>query len=109
MGISKTDHFTSRQNTLAQQFKALSHPARIAIVEYLRRVNSCICSDLVEEIPLAQSTVSLHLRELKNAGIIKGSIEGNSLCYCLNEAVLNELREYISDILNKISGKTECC
>ncbi|GCD80716.1 ArsR/SmtB family transcription factor [Schleiferia thermophila] len=109
MGISKTDCFTDRQNALAQQFKALSHPARIAIVEHILRVNSCICSDLVEEIPLAQSTVSLHLRELKNAGIIKGSIEGNSLCYCLNEAVLNELREYISDILNKISGKTECC
>lgn len=112
MGISKTDCFTDRQNTLAQQFKALSHPARIAIVEHLLKVETCICSDIVEELPLAQSTVSLHLKELKNAGIIKGSIEGNSMCYCLNKTVLKKLYEYISYILenlDKIERRNDCC
>ena len=81
MGATKTDHFTDQQNQIAIIAKALGHPARIAIIEYLLKVNACICSDIVEELPLAQPTVSQHLKELKNAGLIKGSIEGNTICY----------------------------
>jgi DNA-binding transcriptional ArsR family regulator len=84
MGISKTSGFTASQNHLAQLFKALGHPARVAIVEHLLKINSCICGDLVQELPLAQATISQHLKELKAANIIQGSIEGNTLCYCLN-------------------------
>ena len=87
MGATKTDHFTEQQNTIATVAKALGHPARIAIIEYLVKVNSCITGDIVNELPLAQPTVSQHLKELKNAGLIKGSIEGNSVCYCIDEKV----------------------
>ena len=81
MGASKTEGFTEKQNELATLFKALSHPARVAIIEYLLSVDTCICGDIVNELPLAQPTVSQHLKELKNAGIIKGSIEGTAICY----------------------------
>ena len=84
MGISKTTGFSDSQNELAVLFKALSHPARIAIIEYLLTVDTCICGDIVNELPLAQPTISQHLKELKNANIIKGTIEGKSICYCLN-------------------------
>ncbi|MFZ4797514.1 MAG: ArsR/SmtB family transcription factor, partial [Bacteroidia bacterium] len=88
MGASKTDHFTEKQNQLAAIAKALGHPARVAIIEYLLSVDSCICGDIVNVMPLAQPTVSQHLKELKNAGIIKGNIEGNAICYCINEETL---------------------
>ncbi|MBL7897237.1 MAG: winged helix-turn-helix transcriptional regulator, partial [Crocinitomicaceae bacterium] len=76
MGASKTENFTDKQNQIAQIAKAMGHPARIAIIEYLLKAESCICGDIVNELPLAQPTVSQHLKELKNAGIIQGSIEG---------------------------------
>ncbi|MET3022430.1 ArsR/SmtB family transcription factor, partial [Flavobacterium hydatis] len=85
MGATKTDFFTDNQNELAILAKALGHPARIAIIEYLLKVNACICGDIVNELPLSQPTVSQHLKELKNAGLIKGNIEGNAICYCINE------------------------
>src|SRR5690606_30467369 len=85
MGATKTDHFTDQQNQIATIAKALGHPARIAIIEYLMKVNTCICGDIVNELPLAQPTVSQHLKELKNAGLIKGNIEGNAICYCIDE------------------------
>ncbi len=78
MGATKTDHFTDRQNQIATLAKALGHPARIAIIEYLLKRKDCICGDIVNELPLAQATVSQHLKELKNAGIIKGNIDGNA-------------------------------
>ena len=84
MGATKTEHFTDRQNELATLAKALGHPARIAILDYLLKVNTCICGDIVNELPLAQPTISQHLKELKNAGLIKGDIEGNSICYCID-------------------------
>ena len=83
MGASKTEHFTAEQNQLATLAKALGHPARVAILEYLLKVNKCICGDIVNELPLAQPTVSQHLKELKLAGLIKGNVEGNSICYCI--------------------------
>ena len=110
MGITKTAHFTKAQNEMAMIAKALGHPARIAIVEYLLQVNACICGDIVNELPLAQATVSQHLKELKNAGIIKGNIEGNAICYCLDEKTMERLQGYIGDITFRLSEKkTQCC
>jgi DNA-binding transcriptional ArsR family regulator len=81
MGITKTNSFTVNQNELAILAKALGHPARIAIIEYLLKVNTCICGDIVNELPLAQPTISQHLKELKNARLIKGKIDGSTICY----------------------------
>ncbi|WP_204307705.1 ArsR/SmtB family transcription factor, partial [Klebsiella pneumoniae] len=81
MGATKAAFFTDKQNSIANMAKALGHPARIAIIEYLVKVNACICGDIVNELPLAQPTISQHLKELKQAGLIKGTIEGNSVCY----------------------------
>ena len=92
MGATKTDHFTDKQNSIAMLAKALGHPARIAILEYLIKVDTCICGDIVNELPLAQPTVSQHLKELKNAGLIKGEIEGNSICYCVEEKALKKIQ-----------------
>ena len=110
MGISKSAHFNEQQNSLANIAKALGHPARIAIVEYLLNQKECICGDIVSELPLAQATVSQHLKELKSAGIIKGSIEGNSICYCLNEEMIVEFSSFLSNITSVLSHqKNQCC
>ena len=84
MGATKTEHFTNRQNELAALAKALGHPARIAIVEFLLKQNTCIVNDIVDELPLAQPTISQHLKELKAVGLIKGSIDGPRVCYCID-------------------------
>ena len=107
MGASKTDSFSDNQNELATLFKALSHPARVAIIEYLLTVDTCICGDIVNELPLAQPTVSQHLKELKNAGIIKGSIDGTAICYCINEETLKKFELYFSAITTQLKNK--CC
>ena len=107
MGASKSDFFSEEQNELATLFKALSHPARVAIIEYLLKVDTCICGDIVNELPLAQPTVSQHLKELKNAGIIKGSIEGTAICYCLNPETLQKFENYFSQIKKQLQSK--CC
>ena len=110
MGISKSAHFNEQQNSLANIAKALGHPARIAIVEYLLNQKECICGDIVSELPLAQATISQHLKELKIAGIIKGSIEGNSICYCLNEEMIVEFSSFLSNITSVLSHqKNQCC
>ena len=108
MGATKTEHFTDKQNQIATIAKALGHPARIAIIEYSMQVNECICGDIVNELPLAQPTVSQHLKELKNAGIIKGNIEGNSICYCIDEKTIEILNIYFSKIVETVS-KAKCC
>jgi predicted transcriptional regulator len=106
MGITKTDLFTENQNDIATLAKAIAHPARVAIIEYLLKVNACICNDIVNELPLAQPTISQHLKELKNAGIIKGNIEGNAICYCINEKTFSK----IQGLFNKPSEiKNTCC
>ena len=110
MGATKTEGFTAKQNELAILAKALGNPARIAIMEYLIKVDSCICGDIVNELPLAQPTVSQHLKELKNAGLIKGTIEGTAICYCIDEKGLEKIKgffEHISEHLNK--RKNDCC
>lgn len=109
MGATKTEHYTKRQNEIALIAKALGHPARIAIMEYLLKVNSCICGDIVNELPLAQPTISQHLKELKSAGLIKGSIEGNAVCYCINDSTLAKIKSYFETMANKLTEKNNCC
>jgi DNA-binding transcriptional ArsR family regulator len=107
MGASKAEFFTAGQNELASLFKAMSHPARVAIIEYLLKVDTCICGDIVNELPLAQPTVSQHLKELKNAGLIKGSIEGTAICYCLNPIMMKKIEDYFFSISKQLKNK--CC
>ena len=109
MGATKTEHFTDKQNSIAILTKALGHPARIAIMEYLIKVDACICGDIVNELPLAQPTISQHLKELKNAGLIKGNIEGNSICYCVDEKAISKLQNYFASISTKLERKNNCC
>ena len=110
MGITKTDHFTAKQNELAILAKAIGHPARIAILEYLMKVDTCICGDIVNEMPLAQPTVSQHLKELKNAGLIKGNIEGNAICYCINEEGFEKIKSFFQQVENYTKNKkNDCC
>lgn len=110
MGLTKTQHFTTQQNELANINKALGHPARIAIIDYLLKVDTCICGDIVNELPLAQPTVSQHLKELKNAGIIKGTIEGTAICYCIDEKAIETLKQYFDTILLSLEKKKiQCC
>jgi DNA-binding transcriptional ArsR family regulator len=110
MGISKTDYFSEAQNALATLAKAFGHPARVAIIEHLLKVKSCICGDLVNELPLAQPTISQHLKELKNAGFIKGSIEGNSICYCIDEQAIAKLQNYFANLAAQVAAQNnQCC
>ncbi len=110
MGATKTESFTDYQNELAVLTKALGHPARIAIIEYIIKVNSCICGDIVNELPLAQPTVSQHLKELKSAGLIKGSVEGSAICYCIDEKGFEKVKDFFKIIYNHIEKKkTDCC
>jgi DNA-binding transcriptional ArsR family regulator len=106
MGLSKKEEFSVRHNKVADLAKALGHPARIAILEFLANSNTCMCGDIVEELPLSQSTVSQHLRELKNAGLIKGDIDGTKVCYCINEEKWNEAKDLLSQFLIDIK---KCC
>ena len=104
---TKSQIFTEEQNELAKFAKVLGHPARIAILEYITKQNSCICNDLVQEIGLAQATISQHLRELKNIGIIQGTIEGTSVCYCINSEKWNEMQQKLAALFTNISSN--CC
>jgi DNA-binding transcriptional ArsR family regulator len=89
--------------------KALGHPARIAIMEHLISVDSCICGDIVNVLPLAQPTVSQHLKELKNAGLIKGSIEGTAICYCVDKDAIAELQSYFANTTLQLENKEKSC
>lgn len=109
MGTTKTDLFTVEQNEMAVLLKAIAHPARIAILEYLIKVDACICGDIVNELPLAQPTISQHLKELKNAGLIKGSIEGTSICYCVDKTGIDRIRSYFSGVSTQLEGSTDKC
>lgn len=106
MGITKTSLFTENQNEIASLAKAIAHPARVAIIEYLLKVNACICNDIVNELPLAQPTISQHLKELKNAGIIKGNIEGNAICYCIDHNNFNKIKGLFGTIE---TAENTCC
>lgn len=108
MGTTKSDEFTVKDNRIAKYAKALSHPARVAILKLLVQKQACICGDIVDELPLSQSTVSQHLKELKEAGLIQGNIEGTSVCYCIDEKEWNAAHNYILDLFKSYQpGK--CC
>ena len=108
MGLTKTEEFTRAQNDLAMLTKALGHPARIAILQFLIKTKSCVCGDIVDELPLSQSTVSQHLSELKKAGLIKGDIEGPSVCYCIDEKAWTKAKKVISDLFEGYD-EPNCC
>ena len=111
MGITRTDLFTDEQNEIALLAKCFAHPARVAILEYLLQKNQCVNSTLVSELGLAQATISQHLKELKNTGIIQGTIEGNSMNYCINPETWKKLKEKFNNIFDQhISCEgNECC
>ena len=109
MGATKTDLFTKKQNEIAAMAKAIAHPARIAILQELLKANSCICGDLVEELGLAQATISQHLKELKNVGLIQGTVEGTSVCYCINAKVWLQYRQLFSELFKDIPTNQNCC
>jgi DNA-binding transcriptional ArsR family regulator len=109
MGITKSEIFSLRQNRLARMLKALAHPARIAILEHLLRTESCITADIVGELGLAQATVSQHLRELRELGIIKGCVEGTSVCYCIDHRVWQQVRKELGNFLDLGAGPGKCC
>jgi len=110
MGISKTNLFTDKQNEFAQLAKVFGHPARLAILDYLLRSNSCICGDLVTELGLAQATISQHLKELKKLEIIKGNIEGSAVCYCINEKRWQEVEKLFLEFFSRYPiNQDNCC
>lgn len=109
MGITKTAIFNEQQNRLAVRLKALAHPARIAILQHIIKQRACICNDLVQELGLAQATISQHLRELKNMGIIKGNIEGTSVCYCIDEAVWESVKAELQAFFAQDVTVEKCC
>ena len=108
MGSTKTEIFTEKQNRLASMMKALGHPARIAIIQQLIKANTCICGDLVDKLGLAQATISQHLNELKTAGLIKGTIEGTSVCYCINEKTWKQYRKELDSFFGNSVSKAAC-
>ncbi|MBN3581044.1 winged helix-turn-helix transcriptional regulator [Algoriphagus aestuarii] len=111
MGVTKTDLFSDVQNEIAVAAKAFAHPARVAIIQYLLKSNACINGDLVQELGLAQATISQHLRELKEIGIIQGTIEGSRVSYCINPIRWEEIKSQFNGIFNqfKVPESGNCC
>ncbi|TBW28532.1 helix-turn-helix transcriptional regulator [Gramella sp. KN1008] len=111
MGITKTDLFTKEQNQLATLAKAFAHPARVAIIQYLLESNKCINNDLVNELGLAQSTISQHLKELKNADLIQGNIEGVSMSYCINPKKWESVQKLFNGMFDRLADcdPGNCC
>src|SRR6187551_2935011 len=105
MGTTKTEEFTIKDNKIASYAKALAHPARVAILNLLIKRQACVCGDIVDELPLSQSTVSQHLKELKEAGLIKGDIDGAKVCYCIDgkewEIAKTQLTSFFTSFVNK--------
>lgn len=108
MGVTKSDNYTTKQNKLANVLKALAHPARIAIVQQLIKSEHCICTDFVNEVGLAQATISQHLNELKQVGLIKGCIEGNSVSYCIDQKVWNQVKKEFDAFFNAYEPNQHC-
>jgi DNA-binding transcriptional ArsR family regulator len=110
MGLAKTEIFTDEQNELALFAKAFGHPARVAILEHLFKLNACVCGDLVSEIGLAQATISQHLKELKHLGLIKGNVEGTSVCYCIHLENWTNMKITMFQFLNQdLKVMKSCC
>jgi predicted transcriptional regulator len=109
MGLTKSTLFKKRQNRMATLAKAFDHPARVAILEYILANDTCICNDLVGELPLSQSTITQHLKELKQVGIIKGEVEGPKVNYCIDENVWEEAKDIFINMFSKYIKKNDCC
>ena len=109
MGTAKTEIFSAHQNEIARFAKAFGHPARVAIVQHLFKMNSCICGDLVLEIGLAQATISQHLKELKSLGLIQGTIEGTKVCYCIDAKHWAKMKTVISEFIEQDLNINQCC
>ncbi len=110
MGLAKTEIFTDAQNQIAIFAKVFGHPARVAILEHLFKMNTCVCGDLVLEIGLAQPTISQHLKELKLLGLIQGTIEGTSVCYCIHLENWTAMKTIMNSFLNQdLSLQQKCC
>lgn len=112
MALNKKEEFGKEEQELADFAKAFSHPARVAILKVLAERDSCICGEIVEVLPLAQSTVSQHLKELLNAGLIKGTIDGPKSCYCIDWKVFERFETIFTRFFRKTKGfeeKRNCC
>ncbi len=109
MGITKSEEFTIKDNKIALYAKALAHPARIAILQILIKRQACVCGDIVEDLPLSQSTVSQHLKELKDAGLIKGDIDGKKICYCIDEKEWKLAESYLTVLFKSYNPLNNCC
>lgn len=110
MGATKTEIFTRQQNQIALFSKVFGHPARVAILQHLFKINTCVCGDLVNEIGLAQPTISQHLKELKNLGLIQGNVEGTSVCYCINPENWGKMKKLMAEFLDQdINLNMDCC
>ncbi len=109
MGITKSEIFTGEQNQLASIAKVLGHPARVARLNHLFSINACVCGDLVEVIGLAQPTISQHLKELKNAGLIKGSVDGTKVCYCIDTENWSNMKQILNLFLDQDLKPSESC
>jgi len=109
MGATKTDLFTKKQNELANMAKAIAHPARIAILQRLVKLNACVCGDLADELGLAQPTISQHLKELKNVGLIQGTVEGTSVCYCINPKMWNQYKQFFTELFSDVAVTGDKC
>lgn len=111
MGVSKKEIFTNSQNQMANYFRVLGHPARLSIIEFLLTQESCVCGDIVSEIGLAQATISQHLKELKNIGIIKGTISGTKTNYCIDSEKWKQLKTVVNSLFDKSlnCADSSCC
>lgn len=109
MGLAKTEMFTDEQNKISLFAKVFGHPARVAILQYLFKINSCVCGDLVNEIGLAQPTISQHLKELKLLGLIKGNVEGTSVCYCIDSENWTSMKKVMLQFLDQDISEVNCC
>ena len=110
MAFHKKEEFSLKEQSLAAIAKALSHPARIAILNVLAKKNQCICNEIVEVLPLAQSTVSQHLKELRNAGRINGEVDGSRSCYCINWKAFEKFNNEFNSLFEKLKEvNTKCC
>ena len=109
MGTTKSEEFTIKDNKIAKYAKAMAHPARVAILQFLIKKEACYCGDIVDELPLSQSTVSQHLKELKEAGLIKGDIEGVKVCYCIDEKEWEAAKTYFDTLFLSYTNTNKCC
>lgn len=108
MGLTKTEFYTEEQKAIASLAKAIGHPARVAILQYLLKIDSCVCGEIVDEIGLAQPTISQHLKELKKVGLIQGNIDGTKVCYCIDPVVFNKVKSIFNQMFDVKIGNS-CC